>query len=145
MTVQLLKVIAFTAILGTFAASAIVPASAKDAASRQVTQRMALMASQKAALDVLTEMMAGRSRFDRSKARNARRQLVRSTGSIARHFRKARMAPRTRARVLIWQNWTDFKERAQTANTAARSLGHPLAASAAPDPARPDAKLPQLS
>ncbi|WP_245596866.1 MULTISPECIES: c-type cytochrome [Leisingera] len=122
MTLRLLKTMAFMAILAALAIGTTAPVTAKDGASKHVTRRMALMTSQKAAMDVLAGMMAGRTYFDRDKARTARRQLIRSTGTIRKHFKKPQLDPRSHARPLIWHAWKDFKARADTAEAAARNL-----------------------
>ncbi|WP_245602921.1 c-type cytochrome [Leisingera methylohalidivorans] len=122
MSIRLFKTIAFMAILAALAIGTTAPVTARDGDSNHVTRRMALMTSQKAAMDVLTGMMAGRSSFDRDRARAARRQLIRSTGTIRKHFKKARMDPRSHARPSIWHAWKDFKARADTAEAAARNL-----------------------
>ncbi|WP_264211556.1 c-type cytochrome [Leisingera thetidis] len=122
MSLRLFKTFAFLAILAALAIGSTAPATARDGISKHVTRRMALMTSQKAAMDVLAGMMAGRTAFDRDKARSARRQLIRSTGSIRKHFKKPRLDPRSNARPLIWHAWEDFKARAGTAEAAAKGL-----------------------
>lgn len=100
------------------------PVTARDdnRISKHVTQRMALMTSQRAAMEVLTDMMAGRSRFDRDTARDARRQLIRATGTIKRRFKKEVLDRRSNARPLIWYAWEDFTTRAANAEQAAKAL-----------------------
>lgn len=122
MILRLLKPLACLALLTALAAGPSAPVTAGDGLSKHVTRRIALMTSQKAALEVLTGMMAGRSIFDQGKARSARRQLIKSTSSIRKHFRKHRMDPRSNARPQIWTAWEDFQARADTAETAARDL-----------------------
>lgn len=123
MTCRLHNIIAvLAAVITALAAASSLPAAGADRTSKHVTERIALMTSQKAAMDVLTGMMAGRIYFDRSRAQAARRQLIRSTGTIRKRFRKPRLDPRSHARPLIWQAWDDFKARAKTAETAARGL-----------------------
>ncbi|UWQ29015.1 cytochrome c [Leisingera sp. M523] len=122
MTIRLFKTMAFMVILAALAIGTTAPVTARDGTSKHVTRRMALMTSQKAAMDVLTSMMAGRTYFDRDRARAARRQLIRSTGTIRKHFKKPQLDPRSHARPLIWHAWKDFKTRADTAETAARNL-----------------------
>lgn len=122
MTLRLFKPLACLTLLAALAAGPSAPVTAGDGLSKHVTRRMALMTSQKAAMDVLTAMMAGRSMFDKDRARSARRQLIKSTSSIRKHFRKHRMDPRSNARPQIWNAWDDFKARADTAETAARNL-----------------------
>lgn len=110
------------ALLLGLAAAGTQPVTARDGLSKHVSQRIALMTSQRAAMEVLTGMTAGRAAFDRKKAREARRQLIRSTGAIPRRFRKPHLDPRSHARPLIWPAWQDFKARAARAEDAARSL-----------------------
>lgn len=116
------KAAALVAVIIALAIGSTAPVTARDSTSKHVTKRIALMISQKAAMDVLTGMTAGRSTFDRGKARTARKQLIRSTGSTRKHFRKPRLDPRSNARPQIWHAWKDFKARAETAEAAARNL-----------------------
>lgn len=122
MTLRLLKPLVCLALLAALAAGPSAPVTASDGFSKHVTRRMALMTAQKAAMDVLTAMMAGRAVFDQGKARAARRQLIKSTSSIRKHFRKHRMDPRSHARPRIWTSWDDFEARAKSAEIAARAL-----------------------
>jgi cytochrome c556 len=122
MTLRRYKAAAFAAVTAALAFGSSLPGTAAGGNSRHVTDRIALMSSQKAAMDDLTSMMAGRSAFDLERARTARRQLVKSTGSIRKHFKKPRLDPRSNARPLIWQAWTDFETRAETAAAAAKAL-----------------------
>ncbi|WP_241482667.1 c-type cytochrome [Leisingera sp. ANG-M7] len=122
MTLRLLKPLACLALLAAIAAAPSAPVTARDGASKHVTRRITLMATQKAAMDVLTAMMAGRAVFDQGKARAARRQLIKSTSSIRKQFRKHRMDPRSHARPQIWTSWDDFEARAKSAEIAARAL-----------------------
>ncbi|UWQ53550.1 c-type cytochrome [Leisingera caerulea] len=120
---RLHKAAALLVVIIALAIGSTAPVTARDSShSKHVTKRIALMTSQKAAMDVLTGMTAGRSTFDRSQARAARKQLIRSTGSIRKHFRKPQLDPRSNARPLIWQAWKDFKTRAETAKAAAKDL-----------------------
>ncbi|WP_254604324.1 cytochrome c [Leisingera sp. ANG59] len=122
MTLRLLKPLACLALLAALAAGPSAPVTADSGLSKHVTRRIALMTGQKAAMDVLTGMMSGRIVFDRDKARTARRQLIKSTSSIRKHFRKHRMDPRSHARPQIWISWDDFEARAKSAEIAARAL-----------------------
>ncbi len=89
---------------------------------KHVKRRVELMATQKAALTTLVDMMAGRTVFNAAKARTARRTLVKSTGTIRKRFKKPRMDPNSHARPLIWQQWDDFENRAEDARDAAKQL-----------------------
>ncbi|OED46790.1 c-type cytochrome [Leisingera sp. S232] len=122
MTLHWLKALAFLAILVALAVGTTAPVTADSGLSKQVTRRITLMTTQKAAMDVLTSMMAGRTAFDRDTAQTARRQLIKTTGSIRKRFKKHRMDPRTNARPQIWTAWDDFKARAETTRAAARDL-----------------------
>lgn len=119
---RLHKAAALIVVTAALAIGSTAPVTARDNNSKHVTKRIALMTSQKAAMDVLAGMTAGRSTFDRSQARAARKQLIRSTGSIRKHFRKPQLDPRSNARPLIWHAWKDFKARAETAKAAAKDL-----------------------
>ena len=122
MTLRLQKTVLFLAVTLALAIGSTAPGTASDGLSEQVTRRIALMTAQKSALDELAGMMAGRSHFNAAKARAARRQLVKSTGAIRKHFKKPQMDPRSHARPLIWQSWKDFEARASTAQAAAKAL-----------------------
>ncbi len=90
--------------------------------NRGVQKRMDTMTTAKDAIEVLADMMGGRTRFDGQKARAARKVLITATRSIASVFRKPHSDPLSRARPDIWRDWDDFKARANTANLAARRL-----------------------
>ncbi|MDE4133457.1 cytochrome c [Phaeobacter sp. QD34_3] len=96
--------------------------AAAPIADKHVKRRVELMATQKAALTTLADMMAGRIVFDASKAKAARRTLIKSTGDIRKRFKKPRMDPNSHARPLIWQQWRDFETRAARAKDAAKGL-----------------------
>lgn len=97
--------------------------------NRGVQKRMDTMTGAKGAVEVLADMMGGRIRFDGPKARTARRDLIKATRSIAPMFSKPHSDPLSQARPDIWENWNDFKIRADTANRAARRLNvHQLSA-----------------
>lgn len=91
-------------------------------ANRGVLKRMSTMTTAKTAIDTLTNMMAGRFRFNRPQARAARRNLISATRSIPSVFRKPHSDPLSRARPDIWWQWADFKTRARTAKKAAQNL-----------------------
>lgn len=87
-----------------------------------VQARMTTMADARAAVEILADMMGGRIRFDSTKARAARKDLVAATRSIPSVFRKPHGDPLSRARPDIWMRWDDFKTRAHAAERAARRL-----------------------
>ena len=89
---------------------------------RGVLNRMSTMTTAKTAIDTLTNMMAGRFRFNRPQARAARRDLISATRSIPSVFRKPHTDRLSRARPDIWVQWDDFKTRAKTARKAAQNL-----------------------
>lgn len=89
---------------------------------KHIRKRIALMNTQKAAITILGDMMAGRSVFDASQAKAARRTLVKTTGHITKRFRKPRLEANSNARPDIWQYWDDFEIRAETAELAAKQL-----------------------
>ena len=87
-----------------------------------VQERMSTMTTAKTAVDTLANMMAGRFRYDRSRARAARRNLISATRSIPSVFRKPHTDLQSRARMEIWRQWDDFETRAKTAKKAAQAL-----------------------
>jgi cytochrome c556 len=89
---------------------------------RHVRDRMEAMNQNNAALTTLSDMMGARAIFDRTRAREARRTLIRTTGRIPSLFRKERSDPLSHARPEIWVNWDDFKSHARAAQRAARDL-----------------------
>jgi cytochrome c556 len=89
---------------------------------RHVQGRITLMTGQKAALITLSDMVAGRTPYNAASARAARRALISATGSIPKRFRKQRMEPNSHARPEIWLQWTDFKQRAETARLMAKEI-----------------------
>ncbi|UWR57700.1 cytochrome c [Phaeobacter inhibens] len=90
--------------------------------NKYIAQRIALMSSQKKALQDLTAMTRDYIAFDRSSARAARRALIRSTRRIPRHFRRDVTDLSSHARGGIWTNWADFKRHADDAEKAAHAL-----------------------
>lgn len=89
---------------------------------KHVKERVTLMNSQKAALTLLSDMVAGRIIFDTSQAKAARRALINATGTISKRFKKQRMDPNSHARAEIWLQWEDFENRAKTARQSAKQL-----------------------
>ncbi|MCA0872630.1 cytochrome c [Seohaeicola saemankumensis] len=87
-----------------------------------VQRRMDTMNAAKAALVPLAQMMAGRIRFDRSIAADARKRLIRATRSIPGRFRRPHSDPLSRASPRIWADWDSFTARARTARSAAQGL-----------------------
>lgn len=90
--------------------------------NRGVLKRMATMNNAKSAVETLSNMMAGRVRFDRFQARKARKRLIAITRSIPAVFKKPHSDPLSRASPNIWLDWDDFKTRANAAKQAARAL-----------------------
>ncbi|MGR3760976.1 c-type cytochrome [Roseobacteraceae bacterium NS-SX3] len=90
--------------------------------NKHVKARIELMATQKAAMEVLEGMMAGRTPFDAAAAKAARRTLTGTTKSIRKHFRKPHMDASSNARPEIWAQWDGFTARADAAKAAARNL-----------------------
>ncbi len=91
-------------------------------ANRDVVKRMDAMVRARLAVETLTQMMAGRARFNRANARAARRDLITVTGAIPRQFRKPHSDPLSRARPLIWLQWDDFRTRAEATKKTAQAL-----------------------
>lgn len=89
---------------------------------KHVKDRVTLMTSQKAALTLLSDMVAGRTVFDAPRAKAARRTLIGTTGRIAKRFKKQRRDPNSHARTEIWQHWDDFEHRAETARQSAKQI-----------------------
>ncbi|MCF6232345.1 MAG: cytochrome c [Rhodobacteraceae bacterium] len=87
-----------------------------------VFQRMAAMGIAKTAVGTLTDMVAGRVRFDRKVARAARKNLIRVTRHIPKVFKRPDGDRLSRAKTDIWLSWADFEIRAETAERAARRL-----------------------
>ncbi len=87
-----------------------------------VVKRMDAMVRARLAVETLTQMMAGRTRFNRTTARAARRDLITVTGAIPRQFRKPNSDPLSRAQPLIWLQWDDFRTRAEVAKKTAQAL-----------------------
>ena len=112
-------IVAFVALLG------LGSASIGDTIRMQhprVIERITLMRSSKLAMEVLGAMASGREVFDREKASQARRVLIRNTGDIASAFRRNPYDPASRARQHIWTQWGDFKVQIKAARAAAKGL-----------------------
>jgi cytochrome c556 len=90
--------------------------------NRGVQNRMAAMNSAKSAVEILSNMMAGRIRFDRKAARAARKTLIKTTKTIPSAFEKPHTDPLSQAKPEIWIRWNDFKARSLMAKQAARAL-----------------------
>lgn len=88
----------------------------------RVIERVNLMRSSKLAMEVLGAMASGREVFDRKKASQARRLLMRNTGKIAGAFRRNPYDPASRAQQHIWTQWGDFKVHSKSARAAAKGL-----------------------
>lgn len=91
-------------------------------ANRGVQKRMATMNGANAALTTLSDMMGGRAIFDKTHAKAARRTLISATGRIPSVFRRQHTDALSHARPEIWTQWRDFKDRARSAQRAARGL-----------------------
>ncbi len=87
-----------------------------------VQKRMMAMNANNTALAILSDMMGGRAVFDRTRARDARRRLIYTTGRIPALFRKAHSDPLSNARPEIWSDWSGFRQQAKSARSAARKL-----------------------
>jgi cytochrome c556 len=87
-----------------------------------VAQRVELMLGAKEIMAVLANMVAGRVPYDAKAAREARRQLIRMTRSIPKHFRKPHRNRLSNARPLVWQSWVNFNAKAEQAEVAAKML-----------------------
>ncbi len=87
-----------------------------------VLTRMATMGIAKTAIGTLTDMVAGRVRFDRRVARAARKNLVRATRDIPKVFKQPHGDRLSRAKTDIWLSWADFETRAETAKRAAKRI-----------------------
>lgn len=87
-----------------------------------IRMRLALMRAQKEALQVLSDMMAGRRVYVAKTARAARRELVASSSRISRAFALQRMEVNSHARTEIWTRWQDFEARAAAARQAAKQI-----------------------
>lgn len=88
----------------------------------RVIERVNLMRSSKLAIEVLGAMASGRDAFDRKRANQARRVLMRNTGKIPSIFRRNPYDPATRARQNIWTQWAEFRTQSKTARAAAKGL-----------------------
>lgn len=87
-----------------------------------VLKRMATMGIAKTAVGALTDMVAGRVRFDRKVARAARKNLIRFTKEIPKVFKRPHNDRLSRAKTDIWFSWVDFEIRAETAKRAAKRI-----------------------
>lgn len=87
-----------------------------------VLKRMVTMGIAKTAVGTLTDMVAGRVRFDRKVARAARRNLIRATRDIPKVFKRPYSDHLSRAKTDIWLSWADFETRAETAERAAKRI-----------------------
>ena len=87
-----------------------------------VLRRMDAMRTAGAAMDRLGAMASGRALWSPAQAKADRRTLVAVMDGTPRLFRRYRMDVMTHAAVEIWTRWPVFKDRARTAETAARRL-----------------------
>ncbi|KUP93008.1 c-type cytochrome [Tritonibacter horizontis] len=89
---------------------------------KHVRARIALMNSQKYALEGLIALSSGRVPYDSRAARNLRKQLLATTKDIDRRFRKQRDDPNSHAKPEVWIYWDDFKARAKRAEAATKAV-----------------------
>lgn len=94
----------------------------EEVENRAVARRMAVMVQADAAIDLLSGMMGGRILFDRTRASEARRALIKAMGEVDSRFRRQRTDRLSHARPSIWTQWPDFKARARAAEQAARAI-----------------------
>lgn len=87
-----------------------------------VLARTTSMTQSKTALAILGNMANGKIPFNRARASDARRDLIKSTRSIPKLFRKPHTDPQSDARPVIWTQWADFEARADNAEAAARAI-----------------------
>ena len=90
--------------------------------NRAVIKRMQTMQQAAASVELLNGMMTGRVLYDRERAAQARRNVIRATGNIPKLFRRSRTDPLSFASPAIWTNWEDFENRARSARAAARDI-----------------------
>ncbi|PCJ06457.1 MAG: cytochrome C [Rhodobacteraceae bacterium] len=90
--------------------------------NKDVKKRVALMLTAQAAMETLTDMMAGQVMFQANQARSARRTLIQTSDDIAKRFKTPHFDPLSNARPEIWTYWADFKARAASSEAAARQL-----------------------
>ncbi|WP_207559690.1 c-type cytochrome [Falsiruegeria litorea] len=88
----------------------------------RVIERINLMRSSKLAMEILGAMASGREAFDRKRANQARRVLIRNTSKIPSKFRRNPYDPASRARQHIWTQWADFKRQSKSAQATAKGV-----------------------
>lgn len=87
-----------------------------------IAKRIALMNRQKEAMELLSDMAAGRHVFDPKLARAARKDLMETTKAIPKAFKKNRQGLQSHAMPGIWLHPKEFKARAIAAQKAARGI-----------------------
>ena len=88
----------------------------------KIAARIALMNRQKEAMELLSDMAAGRHPFDAKLARAARKDLMATTKALPKAFKKNRQGLQSHAMPEVWLYPDDFKARAETAQKAARGI-----------------------
>lgn len=88
----------------------------------RVQDRVTDMVEAQTSLTVLTDMLSGRARFDKSNAQTARKVLIRTMSDVPRSFRKRRQDPLSRTSPHVWAQWQDFRRKADIAADRARDL-----------------------
>ncbi|WP_158965428.1 cytochrome c [Chachezhania sediminis] len=88
----------------------------------RVQTRVTDMIEAQTVLDILTDMLAGKTAYDKPNARYAQKELKRLMADIPRRFRRERGDPLDRAEERIWHQWDDFLRQARIAEDRARDI-----------------------
>lgn len=90
--------------------------------NRHIRHRIELMNTQRATMERLIAMAAGRHPFDAQQAQADRRILIKTTRLIPKRFRKPRLTDQSHALPVVWHNWESFQRQAETAREAAKAI-----------------------
>lgn len=88
-----------------------------------VKARMMLMGQIKDATAILGGMAKGKIAHDAAQAAMARAALIAHSGEIAAAFEAADSDPKSEALPAIWNNWQDFRQKADAMTAAAEAMG----------------------
>jgi len=90
-------------------------------AADDVATRQAIMKDMGGQLKVLGDMSKGAMTFDAGKARAALMQISGDAGKIPADFQSKAMGGDSKAKPEIWQNWDDFRAKANDLQSVAAS------------------------
>lgn len=94
----------------------------EDVKNEAVKARMMLMEDIKDAVGILGGMAKGEVAFDAARADAAKEALISHAARIPEMFEAEEMDPKSEAKPEIWENWSDYVNKAEALGVAAGEL-----------------------